>query len=167
MKKQGFGMWLSLVAIIAAVVAFVVYGQAIVAGENLQIASGSEVFYDVSADYYESMVNTVGTYSIVAIVLLGVAIVLGQFQNKVFSIITSIVRIVAPVILMVAFLNFLNGSFTGIGWTFFSNEELVIYEEATAVGNQVIIGLVAFAVAAVVAIFSAFFAITKKVKVEE
>ena len=43
MKKQGFGMWLSLLAIIAAVVAFVIFGQVIVAGDMLTIANGSKL----------------------------------------------------------------------------------------------------------------------------
>lgn len=169
MKKQGFGMWLTLLAIIATVVGYVIYGQAIVAGDGLLIASGSEAFYDTNAAYFTKMTATVEPLAIVAIVALVVAVVLGQFQNKAFSVITSIVRVAIPVIIMVALLGFLEGSFTGLGWTFFSNEELEIYAEAIAVGNQVLTALIAFAAAMVLSIFASFFAISKKVakKVED
>lgn len=166
MKKQGFGMWLSLLAIIAAVVGYVIYGQAIVAGDGLLIASGSEAFYDTNAAYFEKMTATVAPMAIAGIATLVAAVVLGQFKNKVFTFITSIVRIATPVLFMVALLGFLEGSFTGLGWTFFSNEELEIYAEAIAVGNQVITALIAFAAAMVISIFASFFAIKKNVKVE-
>lgn len=166
MKKQGFGMWLSLLAIIAAVVGYVIYGQAIVAGDGLLIASGSEAFYDTNAAYFEKMTTTVVPMTIAGIATLVAAVVLGQFKNKVCTVITSIVRIATPVLFMVALLGFLEGSFTGLGWTFFSNEELEIYAEAIAVGQQVITALIAFAAAMVVSIFASFFAIKKNVKVE-
>ena len=166
MKKQGFGMWLSLLAIIAAVVGYVIYGQAIVAGDGLLIASGSEAFYDTNAAYFAKMTATVAPMAIAGIATLVAAVVLGQFKNKVFTFITSIVRIATPVLFMVALLGFLEGSFTGLGWTFFSNEELEIYAEAIAVGNQVITALIAFAAAMVISLFASFFAIKKNVKVE-
>ena len=80
-RKQGFGMWLSLIAIIASVVAFVMYKQALVDGEMLIIASGSEFFYDPNAAYYATMVETVAPYTVVGVALLALAILLGQIQN--------------------------------------------------------------------------------------
>ena len=169
MKKQGFGMWLSLLAIIAAVVAFVIFGQVIVAGDMLTIANGSEPFYNSSLESYTNMVETVNLCAIAGMAALAVAILLGQFQNKFFNIVVGIVRIAIPVLFMVALLSFLEGSFTGLGWTFFSNEELEIFAEAIAVGEQTFIGLIAFAAAMVLSIFASFFAISKKVakKVED
>lgn len=166
-RKQGFGMWLSLIAIIASVVAFVMYKQALVDGNMLIIASGSEFFYDPNAAYYATMVETVAPYTVVGVALLALAILLGQIQNGYFGILTSCIRVVAPAVLMVAFLQFLYGSFTGLGWTYFSNAELEIYEEALAVGQNVIIALGCFAGAAFISMFAAFFKISKKVAIKE
>jgi hypothetical protein len=68
---------------------------------------------------------------------------------------------------MVAFLQFLYGSFTGLGWTYFSNAELEIYEKALEVGQNVIIALGCFAGAAFISMFAAFFKISKKVAIKE
>lgn len=166
-KKQGFGMWLSLIAIIAAVVAFVMYKQVLVDGEMLIIASGSEFFYDPNAAYYATMVEAVAPLTVVGVALLALSILLGQILNGYFGILTSLLRVVAPAVLMVAFLQFLYGSFTGLGWTYFSNEELEIYEKALEVGQNVIITLGCFAGAAVLSMIAAFFKISKKVAIKE
>lgn len=166
-KKQGFGMWLSLIAIIAAVVAFVMYKQVLVDGEMLIIASGSEFFYDPNAAYYATMVEAVAPLTVVGVALLALSILLGQILNGYFGILTSLLRVVAPAVLMVAFLQFLYGSFTGLGWTYFSNEELEIYEKALEVGQNVIITLGCFAGAAFISMFAAFFKISKKVAIKE
>ena len=166
-KKQGFGMWLSLIAIIAAVVAFVMYKQVLVDGNMLIIASGSEFFYDPNAAYYATMVEAVAPLTVVGVALLALSILLGQILNGYFGILTSLLRVVAPAVLMVAFLQFLYGSFTGLGWTYFSNEELEIYEKALEVGQNVIITLGCFAGAAVLSMIAAFFKISKKVAIKE
>lgn len=166
-KKQGFGMWLSLIAIIAAVVAFVMYKQVLVDGNMLIIASGSEFFYDPNAAYYATMVEAVAPLTVVGVALLALSILLGQILNGYFGILTSLLRVVAPAVLMVAFLQFLYGSFTGLGWTYFSNEELEIYEKALEVGQNVIITLGCFAGAAFISMFAAFFKISKKVAIKE
>lgn len=171
MKKQGFGMWLSLLAILVSVFAFIVYSDVIIAGNGLLIASGSEPFYDSGIEAYGKMMDTVSLYTLVAVALLVVAMIIGQCQWRIFNIIVSFIRVAVPAVFMIVLLGFLEGSFTGLGWTFFSNEELEIYAEAIAVGKEAIIALVAFAAAMVLSLFANFFAISKKVvkavKVEE
>ena len=138
-KKQGLGAWISLVALWAAVIALILYSVALSGGMNLQIASGSDLFYESIRPEDSAMMSTVVTFGVLALVSLALAVVLGQFQlketlGKVCEIVVGVLRIVAPVFLMVALLYFAYGSFTGLAWTFFSNAELEIYAEATAVG---------------------------------
>ena len=165
-KKQGAGAWISIVTVIVAIVALIIYGAALSAGMGLEIASGSQPFYEASRPEDSVMLSTVVTCGVIALVALAVAVVLGQFKSegivgKVCVIVSGALRIVAPALLIIALLNFVYGSFTGLGCTYFSNEELAIYPEAIAVGRQVIVGLVFFAVAAVASIVAAFFGVVK------
>ncbi len=166
-KKQGIGTWISLGTILLSIIALIIYGAAIGAGDGLTIASGSEVFYDANRTADAAMMSTVVVCGVLALIFLAAAIVLGELRfegiaGKVCAIASNALRIVAPALIIVAVLNFLYGSFTGLGWTFFSNAELTIYAEAIAVGKQVIAGLVFFVLAAVAAVVAAFFAIVKK-----
>lgn len=166
-KKQGIGTWISLGAILLSIIALIIYGAALGAGDNLTIASGSEVFYDANRTADAAMMSTVVLCAVLALVFLAVAIVLGELKfegiaGKVCAVASNALRIVAPALLIVAFLNFLYGSFTGLGWTFFSNAELVIFAEAISVGQQVIAGLVFFVIAAIAAIVASFFGMVKK-----
>ena len=47
-KKQGAGTWISIVTVIVAIVALIIYGAALSAGMGLEIASGSQPFYEAS-----------------------------------------------------------------------------------------------------------------------
>lgn len=166
-KKQGVGTWVSLGAVIVSIIALIIYGVALSAGTDLLIASGSQLFYVVDRAEDMVMISTVTTCGVIALVMLVAAIILGQLKlegiaAKLCDTIGGAFRIVAPALLIVALINFVYGSFTGLGWTFFSNEELEIYPEAIAVGKQVIVGLIFFGIAAVAAIVASFFAIVKK-----
>lgn len=166
-KKQGLGAWITLGALLIAVIALILYGVALSGGTDLLVASGSEPFYQAIRPEDSAMMSTVVPCGVFALISLALAVVLGQFRfdgtlGKVCDIVVGAFRIAAPVLLMAALLYFAYGSFTGLGWTFFSNDELEIYAEATAVGTQVITGLVFFAISAVAGIVAAFFAITKK-----
>lgn len=166
-KKQGVGTWISIAAVLISLIGLIIYGAALAAGTNLTIASGSEVFYEITRPADSVMISMVTTCGVLALIFLVAALVLGQFKfegtvGKVCDCLVGALRIVAPALLIAAFLNFVYGSFTGLGWTFFSNEELAIYPEAIAVGKEVITGLVFLVISAVVAIVAPFFAITKK-----
>ena len=166
-KKQGIGTWISLGAILLSIIALIIYGAATGAGNGLEIASGSENFYDFNRGPDLQMKSLVVVCAVLALVFLAVAIVLGELKlegiaGKVCGVASNALRIVAPALIIVALLNFLYGSFTGLGWTFFSNEELAIFAEATKVGQQVIAGLVIFVIAAIATIVAAFFVMVKK-----
>lgn len=166
-NKQGLGSWITLAALLFALIAFILYNVAIGGGMDLIVASGSEPFYQAIRPEDSAMLSTVVPCGVFALISLALAVVLGQFRlngtvGKVCEIVVGALRIAAPVLLMAALLYFAYGSFTGLGWTFFSNAELEIYAEATAVGTQVITGIVFFAISAVAGIVAAFFAITKK-----
>lgn len=166
-KRQGFGTWFSILAIIVSVVGLIIYGAAVSAGTGLTIASGSEPFYDFSRPEDTAMTGAVVTCGILALVFLLLAVVIGQLKfgsiiGTALDLVVGALRIVAPMLLMIAALYFLYGSFSGLGWTFFSNAELAIAPEAVAVGKQVITGLVIFVVSSVAAIVASFFSIRKK-----
>ncbi len=166
-KKQGIGAWISLAAVILSIVGFILYGMAIASGMGLEIASGSQLFYEAGRAEDEAMMTMVVTCGVIALVLFVVSIVLDQFRGesvvgKVCSIAADACRIVAPALLIVTTLYFVYGSFTGLGWTFFSNEELVIFETAIATGKTVITGIVFFLLAAIAGIVGAYFEAYKK-----
>ena len=166
-KKQGIGTWICLLALVFALIGLILYGTAVRAGDQLQIASGSEFFYDMARPEDSAMPPVVVPCAVIAILFLAAALVLGQFRlegtaGKVRDICVGLLRIAAPALLVIALFYFLYGSFTGIGWTFFSNAELAIYPEATAVGKQVVTGLVFFALAMIGAAMAAYFEIPKK-----
>ena len=168
LKKQGIGTWICLAALVFALIGVILYGSAVRAGAKLQIASGSEFFYDMARPEDSAMPPVVVPCAVIAILFLAAALILGQFQmegaaGKVRDLCVGILRIAAPALLVIALFYFLYGSFTGIGWTFFSNAELAIYPEAVAVGKQVIAGLVFFALAMIGAAVAAYFEIPKKI----
>ena len=166
-KKQGLGTWISLGALLLSIVGLIIYGVALAGGTNLTIASGSEMFYLAERVEDTEMMSKVVLCGVLALVFLVAAIVLGQFKfdgivGKVVGIVVGALRAVVAALIFTTLLYFAYGSLTGLGWTFFSNEELFIYPEAITVGNQVIAGLVIFGIAGLVAIVASFFSITKK-----
>ena len=158
MKKSiSIASILSLIAVIAVVVGVILLGIVMAAGEGLEIASGSQPFYDFTRPEDSAMRVLTLTFGIVGAVLLVANVVLGQIKGgKILKIVADVLKIVAPAALLVAALYFAYGSFTGLGWTFFSNEELQIYPEAIALGGQVIFGIASCFVAAILALVASF-----------
>lgn len=153
-KKQGAGTWISLVTIILSVVALFIYKAALKAGTGLMIASGSEMFYEVTRESDAAMIANVEMFTYIAIAALAFAVIFGHLKEN--DMLVGAMRIVAPALLLGATLYFLYGSFTGLGWTFFSNEELEIYPEAIETGKQVIMALAVMAVAAIMSLLASF-----------
>ena len=166
-KKQGIGTWITLGTILVSVIALIIYGAALASGTDLLIASGSQLFFEKIRPEDSAMITAVTTCGILSLVFLVAAVVLAQFKfegivGKVCEVAVGALRIVSPALLLVALLYFVYGSLTGLGWTFFSNEELEIYPEAISTGKTVITGLVFFGIAAVASIVAAFFGMVKK-----
>lgn len=169
-KKQGVAFWISLACVVLTIVGFILYGVALGSGMGLSIANGSQPFYEASRDEDSLMIATVLPCGIVALVALIGSVVLEQFSSKegvagkVMGIIADVLRAAAPVLLFVSTIMFVYGSFTGLGWTFFSNSELQIYPKAISTGKTVIVGVVFFAVAAVLSVVASFFSLRKPEK---
>lgn len=166
-KKQGLGTWISIGTALVTLIALIIYGASLSQGTGLAIASGSELFYETTRPEDSAMITMVTTCGILALLFLVASIVLGQFRlkgvvGKVCEFVGDALRIVAPALLIVVLFYFIYGSLTGLGWTFFSNEELEIYPEAISTGNTVITGLIFFAIAAVASIVASFFDLAKK-----
>jgi len=166
-KKQGIGTWISLASVVLTVIALIIYGAALSSGMDLLPANGSQPFYEAGRPEDAKMMTLVVTCGILALVFLVAAMVLNQFEfdgmaGKIVNGLAGAMRIVAPALIMAAMLYFLYGSFTGLGWTFFSNEELEIAPKAISTGKTVITGLVFFGIAAVASIVASFFGFKKK-----
>lgn len=168
-KKQTLGTWISLVAVLITVIGLVVYNMALQSGMGLAIANGSQPFYEMGRDEDAVMMTMVIPCAVIAMGLLVVAIILGQVRvrgafSKIINVISGIMRIAAPALILTTLLYFLYGSFTGLGWTFFSNAELEIYPQAISTGITAIAGLACFAVAGLASIIASFFDVVKEVR---
>ena len=124
-------------------------------------------FVDAGRDEDSVMIATVTALGIIALVAFIVSIALKEVSfngtaAKVTNIVSDVLRIIAPALLFIVMLTFVYGSFTGLGWTFFSNEELEIYPKAISTGKTVITGAVFFLLAAISGTVASFFEITRK-----
>ncbi|MBR1812588.1 MAG: hypothetical protein IJ773_02070 [Lachnospiraceae bacterium] len=163
MKKKGIGNWLCLVACALAVAGLVLYTMAVNAGTGLQVASGSDLFYDMARPEDAEMAAKVLPFGIAAIALFAASFIFSQFTSGKFGeLLAGLCRIAAPAVVLITILYFAYGSFTGMGWTFFSNKELEIYPQATAVGQQVITAVVVYVLSMLVGIISAFCKLPKQ-----
>ena len=166
LKKQALGAYLTLGALVLAIVGLILYGATIAAGNGVQVANGGEIYLQAK-DF--GGVTVLGIFSVVFLLA---GCLIGQLKlqgivGKVVDVVGYAFRVLAPVFLILTFVGFLNGTLTGLGWTFFSNEELEIYAAAKRAGTLNIVALVFFVLAFVVAIVSSFFKITKEEKVVE
>lgn len=156
MKKQGVGAYITLVAAVLAIVGLITYAMTVATGNEQQVANGGEYFL------IKDELGSVTAVGIIAVVCLVLSLVASQFPGKVCEIVAYVLRAAAPALLICTFVFFLNGTLTGLGWTFFSNEELVIYDAAIKAGQLTITTLVIWFVAALVGMVGAFFNVTKK-----
>ncbi len=148
--------WLSALTLLLTVAALVVTALALQAGNELYVASASEFFYSFSRAEEATMIPMLIACGAGAIAAIGLSIAAERSSNKLASCFAGIFKIAVPALLMVSLLYLAFGSLTGLGWTFFSNAELVIFAEAKAVGYQVIAALALLFVAAILAIINAF-----------
>ena len=160
-KKQGIGSFITFSTIIVSIISLIIYGVTLSTGDNVQVANGGEMFL-LKEDF--GVVTAVG---IISLLMLVIGLIVPNIKttgtiNKILNFIADTLRIVAPALLIYTFVAFLNGCLTGLGWTFFSNEELEINPVAIKAGYLTIVTLVFLLVAFVMSLVGAFFPVLKK-----
>ncbi len=153
LKKQTAGTYITFLAFILSIVSVIIYNVNINAAGYFQNATVAGAL----------------TCNLVGIVILLVILALAQLPAKgiaglVLTLINDALRIIAPVIFIVALMQLLSARVEGFAFIYFSNEE-VLHEVQTAenmasthgtIANMVFLGLTA-----ILAIVAAFFS-TKK-----
>ncbi len=153
LKKQTAGTYITFLAFILSIVSVILYNV------------------NINADGYFQNATVAGalTCNLVGIVILLVILALAQLPAKgiaglILTLINDALRIIAPVIFIVALMQLLSARVEGFAFIYFSNEE-VLHEVQTAenmasthgtIANMVFLGLTA-----ILAIVAAFFS-TKK-----
>ncbi len=153
LKKQTAGTYITFLAFILSIVSVIIYNVNINAAGYFQNATVAGAL----------------TCNLVGIVILFVILALAQLPAKgifglILTLINDVLRIIAPVIFIVALMQLLSARVEGFAFIYFSNEE-VLHEVQTAenmasthgtIANMVFLGLTA-----ILAIVAAFFS-TKK-----
>ena len=160
-KKQGLGSFITIGTIIISIICLIIYGVTLSTGDNVQVANGGEMYL------FKDEFGTVTTVGIISLFTLVVGLIIPNIKtngtvNKVLNFVGDALRIIAPALIIYTFVYFLNGCLTGLGWTFFSNEELEINPVAIKAGHLTIVTLVFFLIAFVTSLVGAFFPILKK-----
>ncbi|MDO4284854.1 MAG: hypothetical protein Q4C60_05910 [Eubacteriales bacterium] len=154
LKKQTAGSLMTLLALLLAVAALIVY--------NVNIAG--EGYFQNAA------VRAAVTYPVIAIVLLALALVVGLLPVSgiaaaVTELLSGVMRIAAPACCVAAAMFLIDARGEGFAFIYFSNEE-VLQEVQTAANLSSAHGAIAnvavLAAAALVGIIAAFFGMRKK-----
>ena len=150
MKKLSIGAWITCIAILLAVAAFIVYSSNI----------GAEGYYkDASVSNFPLMVW--GAVLCLAVAA-GVRIAKG---GKLTEIISGVLRVGAPCLLAWALMNLVAGRVDGLGYIFFSNAD-VAKEVQTAANmasaNSAIWSMGLLGASMLVSVIAAFFSLRVK-----
>lgn len=154
LKKQSAGVWVALVAAVLALASVIVYAVNIGSIGYFQNAS----------------VANMTTYSVLAIVLLLAAIVLGQLKltggaATVVELLTGAMQIAVPVLLTLCLANLIAARAEGLGFIYFSNPDVILEVQTPAnlsSATGTIASMVCLAVATVSGMVAAFFSFRKK-----
>lgn len=154
LKKQRAGIYVTVLALILTVAALITY-QVNIAG----------------AGYFQNAVVVQAViYPVIALVLEILVVVLAQVSlkgaaAKTVDVVSGALRIVIPVLLVIAAMNVVSSRVEGFAFIYFSNQE-VLQEVQTpanmASAHGAIANIVLLGVAAVVGIVAAFFSVEKK-----
>ena len=154
LKKQRAGIYVTVLALILTVAALITY-QVNIAGEGY---------------FQNAVVAQAVIYPVIALVLEILVVVLAQISLKgaavkAVDIVSGALRIVIPVLLVIAAMNVVSCRVEGFAFIYFSNQE-VLQEVQTpanmASAHGAIANIVLLGVAAVVGIVAAFFSVEKK-----
>lgn len=154
LKKQRAGIYVTVLALILTVAALITY-QVNIAGEGY---------------FQNAVVAQAVIYPVIALVLEILVVVLAQVSLKgaavkAVDVVSGALRIVIPVLLVIAAMNVVSSRVEGFAFIYFSNQE-VLQEVQTpanmASAHGAIANIVLLGVAAVVGIVAAFFSVEKK-----
>ena len=153
-KKFSIGAWITCCAAVLALIALIVYAINVGAAGYFQGAS----------------VRNLVLFSILAIVLLAAAIVIGQLKcdgvvGKVLKLVAGCCQIVAPVLLAACLINLISARVEGLGFIYFSNTDVALEVQtpenlSSATGS--IAAMVCYGVSMLAAIIAAFTNVWKK-----
>lgn len=154
MKKQSVGIWINAIVVILTLVSLIVYGV------------------NISSDGYfkNGSVSNLVLYGVVAVVMLAIVIGLAQMQAEgstalAVEIVSGILRIAVPVLLTLALVGLISARAEGLGFIFFSNEDVLLEVQTEAnmsSATGTIANMICLGIAAVAAMIAAFFGLRKK-----
>ncbi|MBQ7655671.1 MAG: hypothetical protein IJI53_13880 [Clostridia bacterium] len=150
MKKLSVGAWITCVAVVLAIAAFVLYSSNI----------GGEGYYKDAA------VNNLPLMVWGAVACLVVAVLLNAAKGgKVIELLSGVLRIGAPSLLAYGLMNLIAGRVDGLGYIYFSNAD-VAKEVQTAANmasaQSAIWSMGLLGGAMLIAVIAAFFSLRKK-----
>lgn len=154
LKKFSAGAWIACCAAVLTLISLIVY--AINVG---------------SAGYFQgASVSNLVLYSILAIVLLCAALVIGQLKlngtvGKVLKLVAGCCQIVAPVLIAFCLINLIAARVEGLGFIYFSNADVILEVQTPAnlsSASGAIASMVCYGVSMIAAIVAAFVNVWKK-----
>lgn len=151
MKKLSVGAWITCLAVLAAIVAIVLYTSNI----------GAEGYFKGAE------VSNLMLFGILAVAALIAAVILKQVApaSKAADVLSGLLQIAAPVLLTLAAINLIAARVEGLGFIYFSNADVAKEVQTPAnlsSASGAIAGMVAFGVAMLIAIVGAFCSLRRK-----
>ena len=150
MKKLTVGAWITCIAALLAIAAFISYSSNI----------GGEGYYK------DASVNNFPLAVWGAVLCLAAAVALNLIKGgKITEIVSGVLRIGAPVLMAFALMNLIAGRVDGLGYIFFSNADVAqevqtaanMGSASTAIWSMALLGAALLA-----AVIGAFFSLRKK-----
>lgn len=157
-KKQSIGTWISLGALILAVVSAIVYG----------VNVGSMGYF------YDNKVTLLVVMTVLAILMLAAIITLSQFEfkgllGKILDIVCLVFKVLIPTFLALGLMELIGTRVEGLAFIYFSNPEVLgtIQTPANmASAHSAIASFILYGITIVVSAVAAFFGLRKKNKAE-
>ncbi len=149
MKKLSVGMWITCIAAVLAIIAFIIYSVNI----------GAEGYYNGAAvSNFTLMVLGAAACLLCAVVLKTMG------RSKLIEIVSGILRIAAPALLAWALMNLIAARVDGLGYIYFSNADVA--KEVQTPANMssatcAIASMVVLGVSTLVSVIAAFFSMHK------
>lgn len=177
-KKIGVGVWISVAAVVLAVVALIIYGVMLDTGDGV-FPQGTQA----GVYFYKNEFGSVTTLGVLGLFFIVIAIAGGLFNfeelfaklnfdgvlakvfkilGKVCNVIVDALRVVAPVLFMLMIMSMVQIMYNGFAWSLFSNEELAIDPKAVETSYLMIVTAVMLLITSITCMVAAFFGLRKK-----